>query len=202
MQKVGKSISKSDKYLEEAIIKDRLPVDNLDPKQAVSSFMKHVFDNDRRIYAYIYVLVPNKTEADDLFQETITVMWEKYETYLAGSDFGAWGIGIARNLVRNYRRRKFRSPLLLAEDIEQLIEGETNQALSDLDHKLDALASCFSKLHVEDKNVLKLKYEHDFSTKQIAEKLGCSMKAIYTKLARANDILLRCIRRSLIGQSI
>lgn len=189
-------------YFREAFLESVDTVDNQDRKSSVKEFMKHVFENDRRIYAYIYVLIPNKTEADDLFQDTVTIMWEKYETYLPGSDFGAWAIGIAYNLVRSYRRKKAKSPLRLAEDIEQIIEGETTKALSDLDNKLDALEKCFSKLNLEDKEVLKLKYEYDFSTKQIAERIGCSMKVIYTKLARANDFLLRCVRRSLTGQNI
>lgn len=165
----------------------------------VSRFMQLVFENDRRIYAYIYVLIPNQTEADDLFQDTITIMWEKYGTYIPDSDFGAWGIGIAYNLVRNYRRKKARSHVRFAEDVEQLIEYETSNTLTNLDSKLSALKECLSKLNPEEKKVLKLKYEYDCSTKEIAEKIGRSMKVVYVKLARTNDFLLRCIRRTLAG---
>jgi len=176
--------------------------DSWHDEHSVSNFMQLVFENDRRIYAYIYVLIPNLTEADDLFQDTVTVMWEKYRTYIPGSDFGAWGIGIAYNLVRNYRRKKARSRLQFTEDIEQLIECETNKALSNLECKLSALRECLSKLKPEEKKVLKLKYECNCSTKEIAEKIGYSMKVVYVKLARANDFLLRCVRRSLVGRDI
>ena len=171
-------------------------------ERSVSDFLKLVFENERRIYAYIYVLIPKQIEADDLYQDTVTVMWEKYETYIPGSDFGAWGIGIAYNLVRNYRRKKARSRLLFAEDVEQLIECETNTALSNLDYKLDALKKCLSKLNAEDKKVLTFKYEYNCSTREIAEKIGYSMRVIYVKLARVNDFLLRCITNSLSGQNI
>jgi RNA polymerase sigma-70 factor (ECF subfamily) len=171
-------------------------------EHSVSDFMKLVFENERRIYAYIYVLVPNQVEADDLFQDTVTVMWEKYKEYIPKSDFGAWGVGIAYNMVRNYRRKKARSRLRFAEDVEQFIEGDASKALSTLDYRLDALKLCLSKLDTEDKKIIRLKYEQNWSAKEIAEKIGYSMKNIYVKLARANDFLVRCIRISLAEQNV
>jgi RNA polymerase sigma-70 factor (ECF subfamily) len=171
-------------------------------ENSVSDFMKLVFENERRIYAYIYVLVPNQVEADDLFQDTVTIMWEKYKTYIPNSDFGAWGVGIAYNLVRNYRRKKARSRFRFSEDVEQFIEGDTNKALSNLDYTLEALKQCLSKLDTEDKKIIRLKFEHNFSTEEIAAKIGYSMKSIYVKLARANDFLVRCIRNTLAEQNV
>lgn len=168
----------------------------------VSNFIQLVFENDRRIYAYIYVLVPNQAEADDLFQDTITVMWEKFDTFRTRSDFGAWGVGIAYNLIRNYRRAKARSRLRFEEDIEQLLESETRGVVSRIDFRVEALKKCMFRLNQDSRDILKYKYEINYTTKIIAEKIGCSLKAVYVKLARANDYLLRCIRRTLAEQNI
>lgn len=164
------------------------------------TFMRLVFANERRIYAYIYVLIPVRTEAEDIFQETLTVMWNKFHTFQEGKDFGAWGIGIAYNLVRNYRRKKARTRLYLEEDIENLLEQEARQSIKCLDSRIEALRTCLSHLNPLDRKILQLRYEEDVSVKTIAKKVNHTTKVIYTKLARANDLLLRCIRRTLAEQ--
>ncbi len=163
-------------------------------------FMRLLFANERRIYAYICVLVPDRVEADDLFQETLSVMWDKFDTFEEGRDFGAWGIGIAHNLIRNYRRKKARSRLSLEADIESLLEQEARQSIKSLDSRIEALRKCLAHLNPLDRKIIHLRYEEDISVQAIAEKVSSTIKVIYTKLARANDLLLRCIRRTLAEQ--
>lgn len=167
-----------------------------------SHFIQLIFNNDRRIYAYIYVLVPNSADADDIFQDTVTVMWEKFDRYEAGTDFGAWGVGIAYNLVRNYRRKKSRSRLRFKEDLEELIQSEAKEPLSQLDYRIDALQKCLTQLDQGDREAVMLKYRHNYTTKTISDKIGYSIKVVYTKLSRANDFLLRCVRRTIAEQNI
>ncbi len=162
--------------------------------------MRLMFANERRIYAYIYVLIPIQEEAEDIFQETIAVMWSKFDAFEEGKDFGAWGIGIAHNIIRNYRRKKSRSHFYLDEDIENLLEQEARQSIKSLDLRIEVLRQCLNQLNPLDRKIIHLRYDEDVSVKAIAEKISRTMKVIYVKLARANDFLLRCIRRTLAEQ--
>lgn len=166
------------------------------------TFMRLVFANDRRLYAYIFVLVPCHTDAEDLFQDTLTVMWDKFDSFREGEDFGAWGIGIAYNMVRNYRRKKAKSQLHFEEDLEILLEQETRQSLQHLECHVEALRTCITHLSQQDRSILQLRYENNYPAKTIADKIGSSVKAIYSKLARVNDLLLRCILKTLTEQGI
>ncbi|MCK4629078.1 MAG: hypothetical protein KAT56_08735, partial [Sedimentisphaerales bacterium] len=56
-------------------------------------FLKLLMANDKRIYAFILTLVPGRIDADDLMQETVTIMWRKFDDFEPGRDFVAWGIG-------------------------------------------------------------------------------------------------------------
>jgi RNA polymerase sigma-70 factor (ECF subfamily) len=38
------------------------------------------------IYTYIRVLIPNRTDAEDVFQETSRTLWEKFDEYQPGTD--------------------------------------------------------------------------------------------------------------------
>src|SRR5437667_11409220 len=62
--------------------------------------------HQRQIFSYIYVLVPNRPDAEDLLQETSLVICEKFHEFREGTDFVAWACQIAYWRVR-YSRQKF-----------------------------------------------------------------------------------------------
>ena len=102
-----------------------------------------MFANERRIYAYIYVLIPIQEEAEDIFQETIAVMWSKFDAFEEGKDFGAWGIGIAHNIIRNYRRKKSRSHFYLMRILKTF--GAGSQAIHQIpDLRIEVLRQCLN----------------------------------------------------------
>lgn len=51
--------------------------------------------HQRQIFAYIYTLVPDRHDAEDLLQETSLVICEKFDEFRPGSDFVAWACQIA-----------------------------------------------------------------------------------------------------------
>ena len=53
-------------------------------KQLVTLLTRH----QRQIFSYIYVLVPNRTDAEDLLQETSLVICEKFADFTLGTDYG------------------------------------------------------------------------------------------------------------------
>ena len=72
------------------------------------SFVALFVKNQRRIYGYILTVVPDCNEADDLFQQTSLVLWEKADEFRPDGDFVRWACGIAFNVVRNWRVKKRR----------------------------------------------------------------------------------------------
>src|SRR5256885_7322981 len=68
--------------------------------------------HQRQIFSYIYVLVPNRTDAEDLLQETSLVICEKFHEFKEGTDFVAWACQIAYWRVggppaENHRAQRF-----------------------------------------------------------------------------------------------
>ena len=68
-------------------------------------FMRLFLQSERRILGFILSLVPNLSDAEDLMQETCSIMWSKIDQFEPGTDFTAWGISIARYRVLTYRRK-------------------------------------------------------------------------------------------------
>src|SRR5215471_21300118 len=73
--------------------------------------------HQRQIFAYIYALVPNRYDAEDLLQETSVVICEKFSEFEEGTDFVAWACQIAYWRVR-YSRQKFaRSKVIFQQEL-------------------------------------------------------------------------------------
>ena len=165
-------------------------------------FLKLLMANDKRIYAFILTLVPGRVDADDLMQETVTVMWRKFGNFEPGRDFVAWGIGIARYKVLEYRKKKRKSQIRFNDNVHALLEADAKNMLCRLDERLDTLQQCLSKLSEKDRKLIGMRYEQDLTAKIISERVGQSIHRVYRNIVRIHDMLLRCVRSTLSAKDI
>jgi len=165
-------------------------------------FMMLYMSIQRYLYGFILSMVANCSDADDLIQETVTVMWAKFDEFEAGTDFGAWAIAIARYRILNYRqgvqtnRRRFSQSAF--ETIDQIAESCKEKE----DFRRDALHQCISKLDSKDRNVLYLRYELGATLQSVAARLGQNTNTLYTNLSRIHIALLRCIQRKTFQEGL
>src|SRR5436190_24162203 len=85
-----------------------------------------------RLYAYVATLLPNRADAEEVFQQTSLVLWRKWQEYDLGRDFLPWACGIAHHEVRNFlRKHKDRGRVYLGEDVLAEV-GQVRLELHDL----------------------------------------------------------------------
>ena len=60
-----------------------------------AQFLRLYTRHQHRILAYIYTLVPNRADAEDLLQDTAVLLWEKFAQFELGTDFIAWACRVA-----------------------------------------------------------------------------------------------------------
>jgi len=157
-------------------------------------FVKH----QQEIYAYILTLVPHVHDADDLFQEGMTVMWRKFDQFTPGTTFAAWGIQIMRYQILEHRRKLARSKRVLIEDalFEALLD-HLPAIQDEMAVRIDALRKCQARLDDRARRILKMRYEHNTAAEEIASYLKVSRRHVYHLLGQINGVLLRCMRRTL-----
>jgi RNA polymerase sigma-70 factor (ECF subfamily) len=161
-------------------------------------FLKHFIRHQQEIYAYILTLVPHLHDADDLFQEAMTVMWRKFDQFEPGTNFVAWGIKIAQFLVVDYRRHKARNRQTQLSDEVLDALAERMPAVQDrMAERLEALKRCLSRLDDRAKCLVKMRYERNTSVRDMASTLELSVRQVHRNLASINGMLLRCMRRGL-----
>jgi RNA polymerase sigma-70 factor (ECF subfamily) len=160
----------------------------------LSLFVRH----QQEIYAYILTLVPHVDDADDLFQEGMTVMWRKFDQFRLGTNFAAWGIQIMRYQILDYRRTLARRRRVLMED--SLFEALMDRIPAIQDEvavRIEALRKCQALLNDRSRRILKMRYEHNTPIEEIASYLKVSRRHVYHMLGQINGVLLRCMRRTL-----
>ncbi|MBI9016537.1 MAG: sigma-70 family RNA polymerase sigma factor [Phycisphaerae bacterium] len=161
-------------------------------------FLQQLMANQQRIYAYILTLVPHVSDADDIMQQVTMVMWHKFEQFAPGGNFFSWGAAIAHNKVLDFRRKQARSKMRFDDDLLQLFEKEIPEATRGMQAKISALEKCMENLSIQQRDILRDKYENGKSVKILSGDLGKSSYSIYRELARIHGLLLRCINRRLI----
>jgi RNA polymerase sigma-70 factor (ECF subfamily) len=157
----------------------------------VSVFAPHA----RSLYTYLASLLVNSADTDEVFQDTCCLLWTKFSSYDRSRDFGAWARGIAYLEVCNFRRRAKR-PLVLGEDVVDLLAEDAAAATSSNEREL-ALDACLRKLSEHDAQLIRMRYYDQHSPKRISTVMGNSLHAVYRSLARVHEKLLQCIETTL-----
>jgi len=170
----------------------------MDQNKRTLEFLKLFVRHQQEVYAYILTLVPNVHDADDLFQDGMTVMWRKFDQFQPGTNFAAWAVQVMRYQILDYRRNMARSKRVLVEDSLFEILTDSMPAVADeLPARIEALRKCQTLLDGRARRILKMRYEHNTAIPEIASYLKVSRRHVYHLLGQINGVLLRCMRRTL-----
>lgn len=159
-------------------------------------FLALLSDHEAQLMGFLCAIAPNYQDAEDLLQQTVLTMWQKFAEFEPGTSFVAWGRQIARYKAMNLLRSRRLTPLD-DEIIDLLLVAEEQQ---DRDHRLArrrALAGCLEKLPAEDRQLVEEAYGGDRSIKDIAAGIGRPAGGVYNSLARIRGMLLQCIKVTL-----
>jgi RNA polymerase sigma-70 factor, ECF subfamily len=147
----------------------------------------------RRIYSFIRTLVPNQADAEDLFQDVSTTLWEKFGAFRRGTDFRAWAFQIAHYKVLNFRQRQMRLPQLFGDELVERLSHERLLLDDALEARFHALADCYQKLNRLDRELIDLRYAEGATVPVVAAHTGRSVDFVYKALRRIHGALYRCI---------
>jgi RNA polymerase sigma-70 factor, ECF subfamily len=163
-------------------------------------FAELITRHQGQLYGYIYSVVRNWEDTDDIYQSVCLVLWCKFESFQPGSSFFAWARQIAKNKVGDFVRQK-RSPTIVAEELMNiLVESEAGPCDADAETYLIALRQCRNRLSAEDEELLQLCYVEELSTVEIAARLQRLRQSVGRSLSRIRRWLLECIQMELARQ--
>jgi RNA polymerase sigma-70 factor, ECF subfamily len=152
-----------------------------------------------QLYSFVFSLLPDHVEAEDVFQCVSIVLWNKFDQFQLGTNFWHWAARVAQLEVQDYRKRKTRERLKFwSEEVIDAIAAAHVEYSELLQHQQRALASCLEKLSPRDRELVALRYGAErITTKTLADRLGRPLVTLYKALSRIRRNLYQCIQRSL-----
>jgi len=170
-----------------------------------ADFTRYLATNQARLYGYIHSLIPDIHDADDLYQQTALVLWNKFNKFDRERDFFAWACGVARGEVANFARRRVRQRLYLCADVNLLlVESHAELTSQEQDERRVALSQCIEKLPAADRELLAECYREGRDGESVhaaADRRNRSSHSVYNSLRRIRKVLYDCINRTLARQA-
>ncbi len=161
-------------------------------------FAERLRGHQVQVFGYIYSLVRNFDDADDLFQQTSLAMWNKYDQFDPSRSFAAWACGVARFEVSNFLRARSRQRLYFSDDLSLLlVDAQEEAGPGRAEERREALAGCMAKLRGADRELVEACYSDEGRVSDVARGRGRSSRSIHNSLKRIRRALFECVRRSL-----
>jgi RNA polymerase sigma-70 factor (ECF subfamily) len=160
-----------------------------------AEYIRLLMNNQVKISTFIQSLVPNYQDAEDLFQETATIAWEKFDEYEPGSNFTAWTIAIARYRIMYYWQKNKNSIVRYSDAAVKAIEEYLTSAPQGPSRNQTYLEDCMKSLSDQDVRLIQMRYSQKSTIKAMSRELGRSIHGLYSTLSRIHLTLVECVGR-------
>jgi RNA polymerase sigma factor (sigma-70 family) len=105
-------------------------------RNRAETFLALHVQNHSRLSAFVHMLVPAWQDAEEIVQDTLVVLWRKFDEFDTGTSFFSWAARVAQYEVLNYRRKNRQRVLLLDEAILEAVGRRSRCSVHDPDHVL------------------------------------------------------------------
>lgn len=166
-----------------------------DPR--VEQFVRLQSKYQQRVFSFILTMVPNWADAEEVLQETSTILWRKFDQFDPSTDFVRWANQVAYFEVLKHRKNQARDRLQFSSEFLESVLDRGNELVDALAEEREALTECVEKLSDEDRRLLAARYAEGASTKSTADALDRPVGSVYKSVARVRTTLLDCVRRTL-----
>jgi RNA polymerase sigma-70 factor, ECF subfamily len=160
-------------------------------------FVQLLAQNQLRLRAYIFTLVRDCSDADDVLQDASIALWKKRATFDPSRDFFRWACGVALIEVLRFRRKSATDKLQFDEALISTLAEEYLEYSDECDRRRAALPHCLKKLSDQDRWLVGARYSAEITVAQIAEQLGRPLSTVYSSLVRIRETLFRCVQQAI-----
>jgi len=171
---------------EAELIKKYLQGDEAALENLINHYLKPV-------YGFIFHLVNDARQAEDLTQEVFVRMWHNLKKFDQEKKFSTWIFSIAKNAAIDYWRKKKAVPF--AEFIDESEDNYLEETLADEAPLPDELfdrnnlsaeiQTALNQLPIAYRLVLLLYYQNDLTFQEIADSLDKSINTVKSQHRRA-----------------
>ena len=160
-------------------------------------FLELLTHHDRALGVFVYSMVPQPHDAEDILQQTKMTLWRCFDQFETGTHFLAWARKTAFHQVLTYRRQKKREATPLSDEVLELLHDEVTKLSDDGDRRRDALRTCLAKLPAAHRQMVTLRYFEDLEIDALAARIRSTAGAVYRALSRVRLTLMTCVEKAM-----
>jgi RNA polymerase sigma-70 factor (ECF subfamily) len=176
---------------------DTSPQETTLPPERMDLFVQLLGQNQRRIYLYVMSMVPNRTDAEEIIQESNLVLWREFGRFEPGTHFAAWACKVAFHQVLAWRKRRQRDRLQFSEEFLNAVGEEAATGIDHLEERSQALAGCIDRLPERHRDLIRWRYRDGLDIEAVSRQAGRTVEAVYRALSRIRQTLYDCVTESL-----
>lgn len=175
-------------------------MDNSDDKR--DRVLKAALECRTELVAYARSLLGNYAAADDVLQETMLVVVNKYDQFQEGTSMLAWCRSIVRIEVLRTKQRNQRERTLTGRLLDDAIDAafdefQTARRHDEAESWREALRRCLERVPERGQCVLSGRFADELSYQQIGDRLGMTIEAVRKSLFRLKRQVRSCVETNL-----
>jgi RNA polymerase sigma-70 factor (ECF subfamily) len=154
-----------------------------------------------QLLRYIYSLVGNWQDAQDVLQRTSLILWRKFDQFDPETSFLSWANRVAFYESKNFLRTSARDRHTFSDELLEKIAEERGSHLEvDSSRQISALKQCLKKLNAKDNDLLRRVYQDREAVVQLSAESGNAVQTIYNQLFRLRRKLQKCVEVTMQNQ--
>ena len=166
-----------------------------------AAFQAEILQHLDAVYRYAYALTRDRSEAEDLVQDTFLQALRHWDQFRPGTNARAWLFTICRNLFLRQRERRAREEPTEAAALDGIAAAaqafatppDAGRALFDAPELGDVIRRELDKLPAEYREVVELSDLQDQSYADIAQVLGVPLGTVKSRLFRGRRLLQQAL---------
>lgn len=144
-------------------------------------------------------MIRGREDAEDVYQQVLTVLWRKFDQFTLGTNFPGWALRVAELEVRDFRSRSRERHLNLSSEVllelADVMCADAEQRT--YDDRQVALEQCLERLNDSDRELVDRIYGREERIADLAAELGRIPQSISNSLRRIRQTLYECVERAL-----
>jgi RNA polymerase sigma-70 factor (ECF subfamily) len=149
-----------------------------------------------QVLGFLCTMASDGADAEEVLQDTFVAAWKGASSFRGEAQVRTWLLGIARNRIRDRRRRRGlgADTLTSFDDVRDPADSPEDVALGRV--SAAELAGLIGKLSLHQKTILSLAFVQELSYQEMADVLGIPIGTVKSRLNNAKHALAMLLARA------
>ena len=164
-----------------------------------TQFIQLMVSHEIRLRAFALSLTGNWDVAEDVLQDALCVLWEKFHEFQPGTNFMSWAGRVVYLKALEQRRRKGKggaAAVPFGDEFLRTVADEATNLSDEMSERQRLLEKCVAKLRAEQRELLRLRYDQGTDIVAIARALRRTAGSVREALRRIRKTLFDCVNRA------